>query len=466
MNRSTRKKNLSFLALILSVSSLVACGDNSISDYSSLSNPSYNSDTICNGFSFSYDNTSSIKNSLQGNLYISNIKDDIKSIEVCYGSNDDILQGYNLIDKLMVSTKKELDYSFKDHLLIPEECRRVYFIGKDEEGKEIDRASIALDKYKEVKDKREVQIISDQQISGFEAFTRRSLNTFKDIAENAPKSMAIFCNGDIVDEAVQSNYTTFYKTFDDAYINFNKTPDLNVTLGNHEFILHSETNKVDNFTEAERKTRYDDRLKMWKMNSGNQEVYSLREYDGIPFINLGTTAFPRKLDGNSQADAYLGEEQLSWLKDTLSKIGKDKTVFLLSHGSLRDTVSGSLTSLKQTWYGYSKEEEDKLRSIISEYPNILFFSSHSHWSFEEDQPYLLSEDSPSFFNTAAIGYLWQGSGDGRHYSTEGYERDGGQGLYIQLSDDQVFIRGRQFEDRDGKSKYWYSPYQFVLQLYR
>lgn len=69
-------------------------------------------------------------------------------------------------------------------------------------------------------------------------------------------------------------------------------------------------------------------------------------------------------------------------------------------------------------------------------------------------------------NNAAIGYLWQGSGDGRHYSTEGYERDGGQGLYIELTDDQVFIRGRQFEDRDGVSKYWYSPYQLVLQLHR
>lgn len=444
------------------MSTLVACGDNSIGDYSSLSEKSYNSDITCDSFSFSYDNTSSIKNSLQGDLYINNIKDDVKSIEIFYGSDLDILDGYNHIDELQVSSKKELDYSFKDHLLIPEECRRVYFIGKDEGGKEIDRASIALDKFKEIKDKREVQIISDQQISGFDAFTRRSLNTFKDIAENSPKSMAIFCNGDIVDQAVQSNYSTFYKTFDEAYIDFSKTPDLNVALGNHEFILHSETNKVDSFTQDERKTRYEDRLKMWKMNTGNEEVYSLREYDGIPFINLGTTAFPRKLDGNSQADATLGGEQLTWLKNTLSTIGKDKTVFLLSHGSLRDTVSGSLTSLKQTWYGYSKEEEDKLRAIISEYPNLLFFSSHSHWSFEEENPYLLKEDSPSFFNTAAIGYLWQGSGDGRHYSTEGYERDGGQGLYIELTDDQVFIRGRQFEDRDGVSKYWYSPYQLVL----
>lgn len=477
MIKSNQKNFIKNLAFILSLFSFVACSNPTASNTtSSLSGNSdnnsseveYNKDVNPLLFNFSFENTSTIKNCLQGKIKLTGFDDKVKSISLFWGDDEKVFQNYSAISSFEDLSSKEVEYTFSKNYAITYPERRIFIQAYDKDKNLIDTGSIAVDKYKDLKEnKKEIQIISDQQISGFQAFYRRSKNTFIDIKENSPKSEAIFVNGDIVDEAKDSNYVDFYKSFDQAYEDVSYTPDLNISLGNHEFILHSETSKVDNFSTQEKQTRYNDRLKMWKTHTGNESIYGVKKYENIPFINLGTVAFPNKLDGNSQADATLGDEQLKWLDDTLKSIGKDKTIFLLSHGSLRNTVSGSLTSLGQSWYGYSESEEKKLRDIISDYPNLLFFSSHSHWCFESEKPYLIDENSSSFFNTAAIGYLWQGEGGGRHYSiNQDYENDGAQGLYVELYDDQLIIRGRQFEDRDGISKYWYSPYQVVLPLRR
>lgn len=180
---------------------------------------------------------------------------------------------------------------------------------------------------------------------------------------------------------------------------------------------------------------------------------------------LGTTEIPHELDGNTRADCTLGETQLNWLSGVLDEASKtNNPIYLFSHGSLRDTVSGSLTSLNQTWYGYTKEEETKLRSIIEKYDNLFFFSGHSHWSFESESPYMVNKGNPSYFNTGAVGYLWEGEGGGHSYNNGNYENGGGQGLYVEVYEDQVHIKGRQFEASDKTSKYWFSNYQVVVPI--
>ena len=41
---------------------------------------------------------------------------------------------------------------------------------------------------------------------------------------------------------------------------------------------------------------------------------------------------------------------------------------------------------------------------------------------------------------------------------------GGQGLYVEVYEDQVHIKGRQFEASDETSKYWFSNYQVVVPI--
>ena len=43
-----------------------------------------------------------------------------------------------------------------------------------------------------------------------------------------------------------------------------------------------------------------------------------------------------------------------------------------------------------------------------------------------------------------------------------YDNGGAQGLYVEVYDSQVVIKGRQFEASDKTSQYWFTGYQVVL----
>ena len=425
-------------------------------------------DKVSSSFTLSYYHDSEIENCADGVLLFDKKKTfdtNIAKVKVFWGDDHKAFEDYNPLQEYDNLKGSSYDYTFQNNALIPLDATKLWVNSYDENGTLVDSGSISVAPYKAKKELQyEFQVISDQQISDFSAFYRRSKNTFADIKENSPESLLIAVNGDIVDEAKASYYDSFYRSYNEVYSELDSTKLL-VGIGNHEFILQNEEGSYQGVSEQELYSRYEERLALWKEKTKNENQYFAVEKEGSYFIFLGTTKIPKTLAGNTRADCTLGEEQLAWLQEVLEKASKNnKPIYLFSHGSLRDTVSGSLTEKGQTWFGYSKEEETRLREIISPYPQILFFSSHSHWCFESERSYLIEDGKPSFFNTAAIGYLWQGNNGGESYRKGDYEHGGAQGLYVEVYEDQLFIRGRQFEASDAKSKYWYSGYQVVLPI--
>lgn len=417
-------------------------------------------------FTLAYARDTDIQNCADGLLLISKQKtfeEGVCSLTISWGDGSQAFDDYSPIAEYDNVNAAEFEYTFENNSLIPMEATKIWVEAKGEQGEALTQATLSVEAYKTKSELLyEFQVISDLHVTatGSQAFTRRSEKAFADILANSPSSAAIIVNGDIVDECTAANYDRFYETFASVYSGI-RQPNFWVGLGNHEFIKHSEA--ANDTTNLEQK--YKERLSLWKQKTGNDAPYFSYELYGSTFIFLGTTAMPRTLDGNTRADCMLGDEQIAWLKTTMENAGKSgKPIYLFSHGSLRDTVSGSLSELNQTWYGYTKEDEAAIRNIIKDYPQTLFFSSHSHWSFESQSPYLIGENYPSFFNTASVGYLWEGEGDGRHYMNGDYENGGGQGLYVEVYADQVVIKGRQFEGADGESTYWYSGYQVVLPI--
>ena len=57
-----------------------------------------------------------------------------------------------------------------------------------------------------------------------------------------------------------------------------------------------------------------------------------------------------------------------------------------------------------------------------------------------------------------------GNGQGHSYKNLDYEHGGGQGLYLSIYENQIFVKGRQFEASDAQGKYWFSNYQTVIDL--
>lgn len=386
-----------------------------------------------------------------------------KGIFLKWGDDSSSFTNYNPLVTFDNLNASEFEYTFMDNALIPFEATKLYLEVIGDNNEIISKATLGMKKYKKKENlKYEFQVISDEQIKvGTNAFYRRSKKTFDDIKKNSPNSIGIFVNGDIVDEALKENYESFYDSYSSVYKK-EETP-LYVGLGNHEFIRHNENPNYEGMSEKEIEQKFNERLNLWKEETKNTSPYFSFEKEDAKFIFLGTTKMPQALGGNTRADAYLGEVQIQWLKEEVESASNKKT-FIFSHGSLRDTVSGSLSKLNQTWYGYSLEEENKIREIIKDKSNVFFFSSHSHWCFESEGAYLINESGPSFFNTAAIGYLWEGKGDGKHYKNGNYEFGGAQGLFVEVYESQMIIRGRQFEDVDGTSKYWHTSYQIVIDL--
>ncbi len=425
-------------------------------------------DKKSNSFTLDFYSDTKIKNCSDGVLAITktdSFSSDIKTLKISWGKGQEKLDDYNeisLVDKFDAS---EIDYTFSNNSLIPLDATKIWVEALDDKDKVLDYATIGVEDYKKENELLyKFEVISDQQISrGADYFYRKSKKAFEDIKEEDPTSLGIFVNGDIVDEAKEENYDDFYKSYDEVFKD--KEIPLNVGIGNHEFIIQSEDANYSGLSEAQLDSLYQERLSLWKRKTNNQSPYFSLGKEGSKFIFLGTTKMPHALDGNTRADCSLGKEQLSWLKKEIEEGSKtNKPIYIFSHGSLRNTVSGSLTSEKQTWYGYSLEEENQIRELIKGNSNILFFSSHSHWSFENKDPYKVEENCPSFFNTAAIGYLWEGEGNGHIYKNGTYDKSGSQGLYVEVYKDQIFVKGRQFEAADGVSKYYYSRYQVVLPI--
>ena len=421
-------------------------------------------------FSLEVYRDTSLANSIEGVALIhakKGIPSSIKSLTLKWGDDSSPFSDYDSLIDFEELKGDEYEYDFKKNALIPEKATKLWLLGMNEEKEVADKATYDVTSFKK-KSKLlyEFQVISDQQITtSSPAFYRRSKKAFADIKENSPDSILLAVNGDIVDEAKSENYDSFLDSFYQSYGKEEKEK-LALGIGNHEFIVQAEDAYYTGVSESELEQRYKERVSLWKEKTGNSSVYFSLEKEGSRFVFLGATKMPETLDGNSRADCVLGEEQLAWLKEEVSAAKtENKPLYIFSHGSLRDTVSGSLSKLNQTWYGYSKEEEKQLREILSSYPKTLFFSSHSHWCFESEQPYLIEDESPiSYFNTAAIGYLWEGSANGHSYKNGSYENGGAQGLYISVYEDQIFIKGRQFEASDGESKYWFSNYQTLISI--
>lgn len=466
-----KNKLIAFVIACVLAVSLCGCREGNLPLPEEPSNaPDYHEtvNTQAESFEISYYNNAEIKNCADGIVLVDKtqeFKADIVRLNVVWGDENSSFDTYSPLTEFTNVNSSQFEFVFNTNSLIPSEATKIWVEAFDCNNYRVDKGCVGVEKYKQKNSLLyEFQVISDQQISGSAAFYRRSKNTFADIKENSPNSAFIAVNGDVVDEAKADNYDMFFKSYRDVYSG-NDATKLYIGLGNHEFIIQSEDDSYGGVSSDELARLYNRRLQLWKDKTGNTSPYYSVEVNGSYLIFLGTTVMPETLDGNTRADCTLGKEQLEWLKAVLEKADKTgKPIYLFSHGSLRDTVSGSLTELNQTWYGYTVEEEAALRKIIGKYPQLLFFSGHSHWSFESKSPYVVNCDAPSFFNTAAIGYLWQGSGGGEHYDNGTYENGGAQGLYVEVYEEQLFIRGRQFEASDGKSKFWFSGYQVVLPL--
>ncbi|OPJ65919.1 metallophosphoesterase family protein [Clostridium chromiireducens] len=247
--------------------------------------------------------------------------------------------------------------------------------------------------------------------------------SINDLYKINPGMDALVLNGDTVDQGIEKQYDSVKKT-----INKNKDllPKIIIkNIGNHEFFNYDiEVNSPEQVQTF---------INRYLEFAEEDKVYHDTWVKDYHFISLGSE------DGNSETmnsiTASISEEQQKWLKEKLAeKYQKGKPIFVFLHQPLN---SGNGAN---SWVGV--KQSDQVKEILSKYPEVILFSSHTHRDLDENSVVL---NQPfTMVHTGAVHYTIipdQGSEGGRR--REPYIK----GLYIEVNGDKVVIQGRNIKDK-------------------
>ncbi|WP_063847482.1 metallophosphoesterase family protein [Bacillus sp. FJAT-28004] len=242
----------------------------------------------------------------------------------------------------------------------------------------------------------------------------------KDIVATFPDSHGIMHIGDITENGKQAEYETMACIWKD---NMEGLPPLYFTYGNHDV----------------RWKDFDKQISLFIANTGIDKKYYDFWMKGYHFIFLGTEI-------GLKDSSYLSESQLEWLDHKLSEHeSAEKPKFIFVHEPLKDTVAGSQNEFG--WHGIRQDKE--LKMILAKHPQSIVFTGHTHWELgARDTMY--NAKYATMFNAASVAYLW---------TDNNVLKDGSQGYYVEVWDDKVVVKGRNFA-----SKSWVADAQYTVKL--
>lgn len=245
-----------------------------------------------------------------------------------------------------------------------------------------------------------IPVISDIHIGGIGADMKfeEALRDYEELYGNYD---AIAIVGDIVDTCKKVNYENFKK------ILRNGTPpnaDKIIAMGNHEYYFE-DTSKEDY------EKRFMEELKL-------KSLYYDKWIKGYHFIVLAP---------EHEESAKPSKKQLFWLETKLKETRDSKPIFIFLHQPFKDTVFGSEDSC-------GIENDQELYDILKKYPQIIFFSGHSHYDLANEKTIVKKEFT--MINTSAIYYVM-------NYNDSNEPIYKTQGLALEVYDSKVIIRRRE-----------------------
>lgn len=243
----------------------------------------------------------------------------------------------------------------------------------------------------------------------------------KDLYKINSNMDVLVLNGDIVDQGSDKQYNSIKNV-----LNKNKKllpPIIIKNIGNHEFFQYNiETNSPEQVQGF---------INKYLEFAKESNVYHDAWVRGYHFISLGSE------DGNSTTlnsiTAFISDKQLKWFEEKLSaNYQKGRPIFVFLHQPL-DYGNGG-------WIGVKQSEQ--IKEILSQYPEVILFSSHSHSDLNENSVIL---NKPfTIVNTGAVHYTIirdTNSKSGRR--RERYIK----GVYVEVKGNNVTIKGRDIKEK-------------------
>ncbi len=276
-------------------------------------------------------------------------------------------------------------------------------------------------------------VISDIHVEAWNKDSHTKLRkAMTDLGTNAP-GQALVINGDL-GNGLPKDYETLGKLMQE-----NPYPGQVVyTIGNHEF-YKAWTDASGKWNEANfpNGETVDASINRFLQFTGYEKVYHDSWIGGYHFVFLGSESY-RQTDDSYAEDAWLSENQLNWLEGVMAEGAEEgKPIFVFLHQPLPYTVAGSYTDFNSR----AVVQHDRLREILSRYPQTVFFSGHSHW--ELGSPGTLIRDGFTMVNTSSVLTPY----DTTDNPIAAEERKS-EGLVVEVTGNRVQIKGRNFTAGD------------------
>lgn len=276
-------------------------------------------------------------------------------------------------------------------------------------------------------------VISDIHVEAWNKESHTKLRkALTDLGTHAP-GQALVINGDL-GNGLPKDYETLGKLMQE-----NPYPGQVVyTIGNHEFYkawtdASGKWNEA-NFPNGETAEASINRFLQF---NGYEKVYHDSWIGGYHFVFLGSESY-RQTDDSFAEDAWLSENQLNWLEGVMAEGAEEgKPIFVFLHQPLPYTVAGSYTDFNSR----AVVQHDRLKEILSRYPQTVFFSGHSHW--ELGSPGTFIQDGFTMVNTSSVLTPY----DTTDNPIAAEERKS-EGLVVEVTGNRVQIKGRNFTAGD------------------
>lgn len=296
-------------------------------------------------------------------------------------------------------------------------------------------------------------VASDVHInsSNFENYNDHFKALLADAKATMPNASAILFNGDIADWGRETEYQLFRAMLEEADLPF----PFYTNYGNHDSREFVSTEKLPPYyTEEEINQDSGALFKQYANATPMEEIYFTWETEEANFIFFASSETHRLHEY-----LYLTEKNLTWLENALATVtANGKKTFLLYHQPMLNTVSGTFLEegedpneksfVRKVRLGAEVEANEDLQNILMNYPDVVIFNSHTHFTLTDPNAIKLRDMYPYMVNTASTAYISRG--DGVRYNEA-------QALYVEVYEDKVVVRGR-----DVLSGKWIPEAQFAL----
>ncbi len=265
--------------------------------------------------------------------------------------------------------------------------------------------------------------LADSQVSNYMITREPGLRAAGDDIKNAKTPVdALLIAGDITENALQCEYDAVTEDIIDTNVKH-----FLMATGNHDIRLRKYAQASSRFIDFQNNLN-----KSVNSDLIIDKLHYTYEINGYTFIVMGS-------DRTEFEEAYFNKKQLIWLDQTLkAKSSNDKPVFVIIHQTFKETHG-----LPDTWNspidqaGTMGKQNDEVYAILNSYDNVIMISGHLHTGFGQ-----YTHEKLDNFNSINLPSVGIENKDGEY-------NDNGTGYMVEVYDDEVIFRARDF----AKGKY-------------